>query len=265
LRCEYRENPLGIDETHPRLSWIMKSSERDQRQTAYQILVASTLTKLRAGEGDLWDSGKVASDKSILLPYAGKSLPSHQECFWKVRAWDRDDKPTAWSEPAHWSMGLLAASDWKAKWIGRDGDDKTNVLRDTSWIWFPEGEPQVSAPIETNYFRRVVTIPADRKIRRAIFQYTGDSECRGWIDDRDLGARNTARNVKWNDITTRIEPGKTYAFGLTGRNEGNKPKPAGCCWNDCDRVRQWRITCHQDGRQMEGFQNRRAGLEQPFF
>ncbi|HLP78670.1 MAG TPA: family 78 glycoside hydrolase catalytic domain, partial [Candidatus Paceibacterota bacterium] len=76
------------------------------------------------------------------------------------------------------------------------------------------------------YFRRVVTIPADRKIKRAVFQYTGDNECRGWLDDRDLGARNNFHNVKWNDITTRIQPGRTYVLGLTGRNEGVDPNPA---------------------------------------
>jgi len=227
LRCEYRENPLGIDATQPRLSWILKSSERDQRQMAFQILVASSLAKLRAGEGDLWDSGKVASDASILVPYAGKPLASHAECFWKVRVWDGSGKATPWSEPARWSMGLLAEHDWKAKWIGQDGVEMTNALRDTSWIWFPEGEPQTAAPVETNYFRRVVTIPSDRKIKRAIFQYTGDNECRGWLDDYDIGARNNFRTVKWNDITTRLQSGRTYAFCLTGRNEGTSHNPAG--------------------------------------
>jgi alpha-L-rhamnosidase len=227
LRCEYRANPQGIDSTRPRLSWILNSSERDQRQTAYQVLVSSSLSKLRAGQGDLWDSGKVASDQSILVSYAGRPLASHEECFWKVRVWDYNDKASAWSEPAHWSMGLLGAGDWKAKWIGQDGTDANNVLTGTSWIWFPEGDPTVAAPVETNYFRRVVTLPADRSIKRAIFQYTGDNECRGWIDDYDIGARNNFHNVKWNDITTRLQPGKTYAFCLTGRNEGESPNPAG--------------------------------------
>jgi alpha-L-rhamnosidase len=227
LRCEYLQNPQGIDATKPRLSWILNSSERDQRQTACQILVASSAAKLKAGQGDLWDSGKVVSGQSVLVSYAGKSLASHTECFWKVRVWDQNGKASAWSEPAHWSMGLLDASDWKAKWIGHDEAEMTNVLTGTSWIWFPEGDPAVAAPIETNYFRRVVTLPADRKLKRVIFQYTGDNECRGWIDDYDIGARNNFKTVKWNDITSRIEAGKTYVFGLTGRNEGENPNPAG--------------------------------------
>ena len=87
-------------------------------------------------------------------------------------------------------------------------------------------EPQTPRR-QTNYFRRVVTLPADRKIKRAIFEYTGDNECRGWMDQFDLGARNNFKTVKWNDITTRLEPGKTYLFGLAGRHEAASKNPAG--------------------------------------
>ncbi|TAK94302.1 MAG: rhamnosidase, partial [Verrucomicrobia bacterium] len=228
LRCEHRANPLGLDATQPRLSWQLESTERGVKQSAYQILVASSESKLKAGDGDLWDTGKVASDASVLLPYAGKPLMSHAEYFWKVRVWDAAGKASDWSKSGKWTMGLLASRDWSAaKWIGQDSADITNILTGTSWIWFPEGDPVKAAPVGTNWFRREVTIPADRKIKRALFQYTGDNEARGWINDSDIGARNNYKTVKWNDVTTRLVPGKTYVFGLTGRNEGNEPNPAG--------------------------------------
>ena len=227
LRCESLDNPLGIDATQPGLSWILNSDERGQRQTAHQILVASSAAKLKAGQGDLWDSGKVDSDRSIQVGYAGRPLVSHAQCFWQVRVWDKDGKVSDWSKPASWTMGILNPSGWKAKWIGLDGENATNYLTNTSWIWFPAGEPEKSAPPGTNYFRRVVTIPAGRQIQRARFQYTGDNECRGWINEFDLGARNNPRMVRFNDIGTRLEPGKTYVFGLTGRNTGTNSKPAG--------------------------------------
>jgi len=227
LRCEHLDNPLGIDATQPRLSWMLQSNERGVKQTAYQILVASSAAKLKSDQGDLWNSGKVASDESVLVAYAGKPLASRAECFWKVRVWDASGKASSWSKPASWTIGILTAEEWHARWIGQDGADLTNTFTNTSWIWYPEGEPQIAAPIETNYFRRVVTIPAGRKIKRAIFEYTGDNECRGWIDQFDVGARNNFKTVKWNNITTRLEPGKTYLFGLTGRNEGAEPNPAG--------------------------------------
>jgi alpha-L-rhamnosidase len=222
LRCEHLENPQGIDAVQPRLSWMLQSGERNVKQGAYQILVSSSAAKLDAGKGDLWDSDKVPSDSSVLLLYAGKTLASRAECFWKIRVWDENGKVSAWSKPALWTMGILNPADWnQAKWIGQDGEDATNFLSGTSWIWSED------ASVETNYFRRVVTIPANRKIKRAIFEYTGDNECRGWIDNFDLGARNNFKTVKWNNITTRLESGKTYVFGFTGQHKANETNPAG--------------------------------------
>jgi alpha-L-rhamnosidase len=225
LRCENLENPLGIDITQPRLSWKLHSTERNEMQTAYQILVASSEKDLAENKGTLWDSGKISSDQSIQIPYAGQSLAARAECFWKIRVWDRAGKVSDWSKPASWSIGLRSPADWgNAKWIGLDGVDATNFLAHTSWIWFPGGEPTKSAAPGTNYFRRVVTIPAGRIITGARFQYTGDNEGRGWIDEFDLGARNNPRTVKFNDITTRLEPGQTYVFGLTGyHNKAGEP------------------------------------------
>lgn len=97
-----------------------KPAARDERQSAWQVLVASNLRELKANHGDLWDSGKVASDQSIHVRYAGKALSSEQQCYWKVRVWDEQGQPSAWSKPARWTMGLLKPSDWHAKWIGLD-------------------------------------------------------------------------------------------------------------------------------------------------
>ena len=227
LRCENLENPSGIDVIQPRLSWMLNSSKRDQTQTAYQILVASSPRELVANKGGVWDSGKVSSGQSIQVSYSGKALTSRAECFWKVRVWDQAGKVSDWSKPAEWTMGLLSPADWGgAKWIGLDGVELSNYLASTSWIWFPGGEPGKSAVAGTNYFRRVVTIPAGRTITSARFQYTGDNEGRGWMNDFDLGARNNFHTVKFNDITTRMESGRTYVFGLTGYHK-NSGTPAG--------------------------------------
>jgi len=119
-RCEHLANPLGIDVSQPRLSWKMEDGEamRGQRQTAYQVLVASSPKLLKKNKGDLWDSGKVSSDQSVLVPYGGSALVSRQACWWKVRVWDMAGKKSEWSQPAYWTMGLLAGGDWQAQWIG---------------------------------------------------------------------------------------------------------------------------------------------------
>ena len=117
LKCEYAINPLGIDKLKPRLSWELRSSQRGEKQTAYQILVASTPENLRKNRGDVWDTGKVKSSQSIQVPYRGKALKSRKRYYWKVRIWDKDGQMSAYSEPAWWEMGLLEKKDWKAKWI----------------------------------------------------------------------------------------------------------------------------------------------------
>src|SRR5208282_4142090 len=121
--------------------WILgadKHGARGQGQSAYEIVVAGNRNELDAGRGDLWDSGKVSSDQSAQVRYTGKPLVSEQECFWKVRVWDEQGEPSAWSRPALWTMGLLKPADWRANWIGLDepaaGQAAAKVLGDAQWI-----------------------------------------------------------------------------------------------------------------------------------
>ena len=117
LRCEYLKNPVGIESVRPRLQWRLTSTTRGQKQTGYRILVASAPGMLGQDRGDLWDSGKVDSEQTSQMNYAGSALGSRQSCFWKVMAWDKAGKPSQWSSVASWSMGLLLANDWRADWI----------------------------------------------------------------------------------------------------------------------------------------------------
>jgi alpha-L-rhamnosidase len=120
LRCEYLIEPMGVDTLNPRLSWIIVSDRRGEKQTAYQVLVASSQGLLAENRADLWNSGKVASDESAHVPYAGKPLKSKQRCYWKVRVWDREGSPSAWSKSSSWMTGFLQPEDWQAKWITMD-------------------------------------------------------------------------------------------------------------------------------------------------
>lgn len=129
LRCEYAANPLGIDVAQPRLGWKLESDARGQRQTAYQILVATSVESLAADKGDLWDSGKIVSDETVHVRYAGERLASSQRGFWKIRVWDKDGKASGWSEPATWMMGLLKPEDWRGIWICAPAATETLLLR----------------------------------------------------------------------------------------------------------------------------------------
>lgn len=119
LRCEMMKDPLGIDATEPRFSWQLESDQRNVTQTSYQIIVSSSGQKLNVNDGDVWNSGTVIGNSSLLVKYAGKPLQSSKKYFWKVKVVTNKGLAEG-NETAFFSTGLLRAADWKAKWIGYD-------------------------------------------------------------------------------------------------------------------------------------------------
>lgn len=119
-RCEYRTDPVGIDVSHPRFSWELAAGWRDMVQSAYEIQVASSREALDSGRCDVWSSGKVQSQETNQIAYAGPALQSRQRYFWRVQAWTRSGKVSGWSPTSSWEMGLLEPSDWNAKFITTD-------------------------------------------------------------------------------------------------------------------------------------------------
>ncbi|MDR3229731.1 MAG: glycoside hydrolase family 78 protein [Puniceicoccales bacterium] len=122
LRCEHLTEPIGVDATQPLLSWTLTAADasaRNQRQAAYQVLVASSRKALDADKGDIWDSGRTASDaQSALLPtrFAPTSGTTYH---WKARSWDQDGRVSPWSRATSWTTGVFKTADWKnARWIG---------------------------------------------------------------------------------------------------------------------------------------------------
>jgi len=112
LQCEAKSSPIGLTETSPRLSWQAVAAipgARGQYQTAYQIQVASSLQLLNNGQGDLWDTGEVATNLTAQIGYGGSALTTDQVCYWHVRLWGGDGQPSAWSSPATWSVGILGS------------------------------------------------------------------------------------------------------------------------------------------------------------
>jgi len=167
LTCEYRKNPMVVDELQPRLAWIniADKGERGQIQTAWQVRVASSRDKLE--EADLWDSQKVKGDQSIRVKYQGKKLTSNQDCWWQVRVWDKNDKVSDWSKPAFWHMGLLKDSDWKATWIGAPWQgDEALPKPNNPGVALPEILPP-PAPL----FRKEFKI--EKEIEKAVAYVTG--------------------------------------------------------------------------------------------
>lgn len=131
LRCEYRDQPLGIDHPAPRLSWLLDSKTRGAKQSAFRILVSDNAEDLEKEQGDLWDSGKIESAQNAGVAYKGKPIRSGQRCFWKVQVWDDNGVTSAWSATSFWEMGLLNAEDWNADWIS---DGKTAPTEDSDFF-----------------------------------------------------------------------------------------------------------------------------------
>jgi alpha-L-rhamnosidase len=138
-RCEYKQNPIGVDILKPGFSWELQSKQQDVLQTSYRILVADDMSLLQKGTGNIWDSKKISSSKSIQIGYNGKTLQPAKKYFWKVMVWDNKGNVSAWSNEAVWQMGLLTKKDliapdryrdgWNgAKWIGYEEINDTAII-----------------------------------------------------------------------------------------------------------------------------------------
>ncbi|MDR1102731.1 MAG: family 78 glycoside hydrolase catalytic domain, partial [Tannerella sp.] len=208
LRCEGLVDPKGIDLNAPRLSWELASDSRNIRQTGYQILVASSLDKLNAGEGDLWDSKRVKSGESVLVPYSGSELKSRAECYWKVKV-TTSRGTSEWSEPAAWTMGLLDLSDWKAAWTGLDKSG-------------PQDELEERTRLAARYFRKEFQAE-DKAIQKAVLYISGLGLYEAFLNGARIGEQvlsptptDYTKAVKYNtfDVTGRVTKG-VNALGVT--------------------------------------------------
>lgn len=237
LRCEYRDNPLGIDAARPRMSWKLEAarSARGASQSAYQVLVASTSEKSARNVGDLWDSGRIESAQMAHIEYQGSPLRSRQRCWWKVRVWDSNGKASKWSKPAYWSMGLLKQEDWQARWIGHFAPDERDeelaaagslTFADCHWIWFPEGDPRKSAPPGKRFFRRTFDLPPSTSVKGARLLLTVDNRysvfLNGHLVRKSYDHGNSWMRAYETDVTSFVLPGRNL-LAVEGGSAGNRP------------------------------------------
>ena len=214
LRCELLVNPIGIDVTRPQLSWEIVATERNVQQTSYEILVASSQEKLNKNEGDLWQSGKVASPASIHVTYAGKGLTSRAQCFWKVKSYTNKGE-SLWSEPATFSIGLLnkpdpKATEWQAKWIGYDKASSWDTVKQFSRL-------------SSRYFRK--QFESSSNIKKATVYIVGLGLYELYINGQKIGDQvlspsptDYRKSVLYNthDVTQQIKKGENVIATILG-------------------------------------------------
>ena len=128
LECEGLTDPVGIDSADPHFSWKIRSSV-PMEQSAYEIQVADYKESFNSSSSILWSSGKVMSDDQVMVPYSGKPLGSRHQCWWRVRVWSSEDKPSSWSKPARFGTGILD-DDMAGEYIGAvPGEFRASMMR----------------------------------------------------------------------------------------------------------------------------------------
>lgn len=196
LRCEYLENPVGIDANQPRLSWQFEAAQvglRSLHQTAYQVLVANSKEFLAGA--DLWDSGKVDTDQSNHVVYAGSPLSTGQQCWWQVRVWDNNGEVSAYSAPASWEMGLLHNADWQGEWIGLAPQTQQYDQQDQQLLHENPG-------FTPSPYLRTVT-PLTQPVRKARLYITARGLYEAHINGQRIG--NAFFTPGWTDYAHRIQ------------------------------------------------------------
>jgi len=214
LRCEYRENPLGIDAQAPHFSWRADNTERNWTQSAYQILVSSTADNLKNGNADIWDSGKQTSSESAGIPYGGPPLQSRKRYYWTVRTWDANAQPSQSSETAWWEMGLLQKSDWAAKWITRKNPEDDTDRSGMRWIWVPGQDALNATPKTVAVFQTTFKLRENPKDAVLLVFAHGDFKT-------EINGRKTGHKKGWHafdreDVTGELKAGKnTITIAVT--------------------------------------------------
>lgn len=225
LRCQYLVDPAGIDAAAPELSWIVESPRRGAMQSAYQILVASSPAKLDAGEGDLWDSGRVESGETLGIRYAGRPLESRQRCYWRVRTWDEQGQPSPWSKPATWSAGLLNKDDWKAEWIGGATatlDNPPADLDGADWIWTAEDDRSPGLRM----FYKVWSLPKGIAIKSAWITVVGGEVTSFYINSHEVVQTMHRSEPMQVDVRSQLTPGENLLVMAVRQGEDG---PIGGC------------------------------------
>jgi alpha-L-rhamnosidase len=200
LRTEMQREPLDVQTTAPRLSWLLEPSGpeiRNLHQSAYRVQVTSSSSKFfRAGE-EIWDSGKKLSTQYIQQEYAGPALQSHRQYFWRVMVWDGNDHASGWSKPVSFTTGMLERQDWKARWIGAPASQNALPLF--------RNEFTVAKPV----LRAMVYVSGlgQYELHLNGHNVTADVLTPGWTNYR----RTTLYNAY--DITSLLRLG-TNAFGI---------------------------------------------------
>ncbi|MDR1779905.1 MAG: glycoside hydrolase family 78 protein [Tannerella sp.] len=233
LTCEHETAPLAVETLAPRFSWKIHATERGFAQSAYQIIVASTLENLAADKGDVWDSGKTASSQSILVQGLQLNAPKDGQLFyWKVRVWDAKNTASEWSEQQLFTTGLISGNAWgNARWLALEKDVKDEYIP-MGIENIKDGLNKRNAPdYRMPQFSKKITVK--KPVKRAVAYIAGVGHFDFFLNGEKVG--NHFLDAGWTkydkqalyvpfDITARISQGDNSLFVMLGNGFYNMTK-----------------------------------------
>jgi hypothetical protein len=222
LFCEYRENPLGIDQPAPSFAWQIASAEQGYMQSAYYVQVGTDSLQLAKNIAGEWNSGKISSPGSQFIRYKGKPLQSGKKYFWRVRVWGKNGQASSWSKINSFTTALLNTNDWAgAKWIGYEDLHDTMLvtpgvhLTDTKKLGEKLKQRTVVPLFRKNFIAR-------KKIKTALAFVSGLGHYEMYCNGEKTGNSFLAPGWTWYDkrwlynvydITASLQQGEN-AIGL---------------------------------------------------
>jgi alpha-L-rhamnosidase len=232
LECEFLITPLGMDAPHPQLSWKLHDARDGARQTAYQVQVASNTALLTNGNPDVWDSGRVQSDKSVGVVYSGPPLAPSKRYYWRVLVWGRDGKPYPASDASWWETGLLEQANWKAKWIAYE-EPVERAVRESRAAWITNADAEVTADGNTRHDFRF-QFEVKNSIRESVLYVTGQDTASAWLNAKkvlDASPLLASGSLPWKKyemhaVTEEIHKGKNVLAVEVTRYAKHGQQPA---------------------------------------
>jgi alpha-L-rhamnosidase len=221
LTTEHLLRPVGIGVARPRLSWKLQSDRPGEVQTAYEIRAASSSTLL--DQPDLWSSGKVASDQSVLVAWGGKPLDSGAIVFWQARVWDKADQVSDWSTPASLELGLLhPEAEWKGQWITTNlprYDIMAKPLASAFWIDGGATQRQATAA------RIVFDLPAGAQVKAATIDAAAAGLISLYVNGKATRQGPSSHTAPFHaDFGQQLQPGRNV-IGLFSLAVRIRPDP----------------------------------------
>jgi alpha-L-rhamnosidase len=180
---ENLKNPLGLDESLPRFSWVLRDPTFNAQQTAYEIVVGHDPKQLAAGQKALWRSGRIESSQSLNVRYGGPALEATTRYYWQVIVWDAEGKPYPASEVSWWETGLMKQSAWKASWIGYETAEEAAVRHaQAQWIASPEPPVHAGGDIPQDRIAFRLRVEINKSVRSATLYATGQDTVAAWVN-----------------------------------------------------------------------------------